>query len=71
LAVGDPDPHLAANSSVLHTGRQKMLRSTDRGDMWSEISPDLSTNPTDEIVPVSEGGVPGGIPWFTMSSISE
>jgi hypothetical protein len=36
-----------------------------------EISPDLSTNPTDKILPESESGVPGGIPWFAISSISE
>ena len=48
-----------------------LLRSTDRGDHWTEISPDLSTNPADKILPASEGGVPGGIPWFAISSISE
>ncbi|HEX4566755.1 MAG TPA: hypothetical protein VH138_08985, partial [Vicinamibacterales bacterium] len=32
---------------------------------------DLSTNPADKILPSSEGGVPGGIPWFAISSISE
>src|SRR5262249_14174729 len=33
--------------------------------------PDLSTNPPDKVLPSSEGGVPGGIPWFAISSISE
>jgi hypothetical protein len=61
-------PH---DPKVLYTGGQKLLRSMDRGDTWKEISPDLSTNPRDKIMPQSEGGVPGGIPWFTMSSISE
>jgi len=61
-------PH---NSHVLYTGGQYLLRSTDQGDHWAEISPDLSTNPTDKILPESEGGVPGGIPWFAISSISE
>ncbi len=61
-------PH---NSAVLYTGGQNLLRSTDRGDTWVEISPDLSTNPADKILPESEGSVPGGIPWFTISSISE
>lgn len=56
---------------VLYTGGQKLLRSMDRGDTWEEISPDLSTNQRDKIMRQSEGGVPGGIPWFTMSSISE
>jgi photosystem II stability/assembly factor-like uncharacterized protein len=48
-----------------------LLRSTDRGEHWTEISPDLSTNPPDKILPSSEGGVPVGIPWFAISSISE
>jgi photosystem II stability/assembly factor-like uncharacterized protein len=61
-------PH---DSSVLYTGGQNLLRSADRGDHWTEISPDLSTNPADKIFPESEGGVPGGIPWFAISSISE
>jgi photosystem II stability/assembly factor-like uncharacterized protein len=61
-------PH---DSRVLYTGGQFLLRSTDRGDTWKTISPDLSTNPVDRIMPESETGVPGGIPWFTISSISE
>ena len=61
-------PH---DSKVVYTGGQMLLRSTDRGDHWTEISPDLSTNPPDKILPSSEGGVPGGIPWFAISSISE
>jgi hypothetical protein len=31
----------------------------------------LSSHPEDKIFPESEGGVPGGIPWFAISSISE
>ncbi|MFZ2052637.1 MAG: hypothetical protein WAU81_00440 [Candidatus Aminicenantales bacterium] len=61
-------PH---NSQMIYTGGQVLLRSLDRGDHWQEISPDLSTNPADKIFPVSEGGLPGGIPWFAISSISE
>ncbi len=61
-------PH---NSGIVYAGAQVLLRSVDRGDHWSEISPDLSTNPKDKILPSSEGGVPGGIPWFAISSISE
>jgi photosystem II stability/assembly factor-like uncharacterized protein len=58
-------------SNVIYTGGQVLLRSTDRGDTWTAISPDLSTNPADKILPSSEGGVPGGIPWFAISAISE
>ena len=61
-------PH---DSATIYTGGQILLRSTDRGDHWTEISPDLSTSPADRILPSSEGGVPGGIPWFAISSIAE
>jgi len=61
-------PH---NSRILYTGGQVLLRSLDRGDHWQEISPDLSTNDTAKIMPSSEGGIPGGIPFFAISSISE
>ena len=61
-------PH---DSAVIYAGAQVLLRSTDRGDTWTEISPDLSTNPADRILPSGEGGVPGGIPWFAITSISE
>lgn len=61
-------PH---NSQVIYAGAQVLLRSMDRGDHWQEISPDLSTNDTSKILPSSEGGIPGGIPWFAISSISE
>ena len=58
-------------SNVLYAGAQMLLRSTDRGDHWTEISPDLSTHPADKILPESEGGVPGGIPWFAISWVGE
>jgi len=61
-------PH---DSRVVFTGAQVLLRSEDRGDHWTAISPDLSTNPADRILPSSEGGLPGGIPWFAISSIAE
>jgi len=61
-------PH---NSNIIYTGGQCLLRSLDRGDHWQEISPDLSTNDTAKIFPSSEGGLPGGIPWFAISTISE
>jgi photosystem II stability/assembly factor-like uncharacterized protein len=61
-------PH---DSKTIYAGAQMLLKSTDRGDHWTEISPDLSSHPADKILPESEGGVPGGIPWFAISSISE
>jgi photosystem II stability/assembly factor-like uncharacterized protein len=61
-------PH---QSSVIYAGSQVLLRSEDRGDHWTAISPDLSTHPADKILPESEGGVPGGIPWFAISTIAE
>ena len=56
---------------VIYAGAQFLLRSPDRGDTWKEISPDLSTNDKLRILRESEGGVPGGIPWFAITSISE
>lgn len=61
-------PH---DPKVIYAGAQVLLRSADRGDTWQEISPDLSTNDASRILPESEGGVPGGIPWFAISTISE
>jgi photosystem II stability/assembly factor-like uncharacterized protein len=61
-------PH---DSNVIYAGAQMLLRSPDRGATWTEISPDLSTSDKTRILPESEGGVPGGIPWFAITSISE
>ena len=61
-------PH---NSSTIYIGAQVLLRSTDRGDHWTEISPDLSSNDKTKILPETESGVPGGIPWFAITSIAE
>jgi photosystem II stability/assembly factor-like uncharacterized protein len=62
-------PH---DPATIYAGSQFLHRSTERGDTWTTISPDLSTNPQDgRIMPESETGVPGGIPWFAITSISE
>ena len=45
-------PH---NSNTIYAGAQVLLRSDDRGDHWTEISPDLSTNPADKILPRVRG----------------
>lgn len=68
----EPPIHISPHkSNVIYAGSQVLLKSTDRGDHWTEISPDLSSNDTSKIFPESEGGVPGGIPWFAISTISE
>ncbi len=68
----EPPVHISPHDSkVIYAGSQILLKSVDRGDHWTEISPDLSTNDTAKIMPESEGGVPGGIPWFAISTISE
>jgi photosystem II stability/assembly factor-like uncharacterized protein len=61
-------PH---DPTTIYAGAQILLRSTDRGDTWKEISADLSANDRSRILRESEGGVPGGIPWFAITSISE
>ena len=62
-------PH---DPATIYAGSQFLHRSRNRGDSWTTISPDLSTAPQDgRILPESETGVPGGIPWFAITSISE
>jgi len=65
LAISPHDP------KVIYAGAQMLLRSADRGDHWTEISPDLSTHDQSRIMRESEGSIPGGIPWFAITSISE
>src|SRR5262249_42135217 len=65
IAISPHDP------KVIYAGAQVLLRSTDRGDHWTEISPDLSTHDQSRIMRESEGSIPGGIPWFAITSISE
>src|SRR6185312_9861452 len=48
-------PH---DSATIYTGGQMLLKSTDRGDHWTAISPDLSTHPSEKILPSSEGRLP-------------
>ena len=57
-------PH---NPQVLYTGAQVLLRSVNRGDLWQEISPDLTTNDS------AKCGVSniGNVPYCTITSISE
>ncbi|MGH9802242.1 MAG: VPS10 domain-containing protein, partial [Blastocatellia bacterium] len=56
-------PH---DPKTLYAGAQVLFRSTDRGDTWQEISPDLTTNDANKISP------PGAaIQHCTITTISE
>src|SRR5690606_7212419 len=48
---------------TIYTGSQYVHRSRDRGDTWTEISPDLTTNDQDKIK--------GNVPHCTITTISE
>ena len=43
---------------VLYAGGNKLFRSTDKGDTWTAISPDLTTNADRNLIPIM--GVPAG-----------
>ena len=51
-----------ANNTLLY-GTQRLYRSSDRGDTWQAISPDLTTNPGADRR--------GNVPFGTITSISE
>ncbi len=64
-------PH---NSSIIYAGAQKLLRSSDRGDNWKAISPDLTDNNKEKIAgtghmmhctitTISESAVKPGVIW--------
>lgn len=56
-------PH---DPKTLYLGGQVLFRSTDRGDTWQEISPDLTTNDASKISPPS-----AAIQHCTITTISE
>jgi photosystem II stability/assembly factor-like uncharacterized protein len=58
-------PH---DPKTLYTGAQVLFRSTDRGDHWQEISPDLTTNDPDKINHSAAGSA---IVFCDISTISE
>lgn len=61
-----PPIHISPHDSrVIYTGTQMLLRSTNRGDDWQEISPDLTLND-----PVKIAGR-GHIQYCTITTISE
>jgi len=53
------------NSKTIYTGGQMLLRSTDQGEHWEEISPDLTTNDAKKIAGK------GHMMYCTITSISE
>lgn len=64
--------HMSPHSgSTLYTGGEVLLKSTDRGDHWTEISADLSTNDRAKLAPPTEAGVQAPNYWFCISTISE
>ena len=54
------------DGSIVYAGAQVLFRSTDRGDRWQEISPDLTTNDASKISPPN-----GSIQFCTITTISE
>jgi photosystem II stability/assembly factor-like uncharacterized protein len=58
-------PYLISNYDprTLYFATQKLFKSTDRGDHWISISPDLTTNPGPE--------KQGNVPYGTITSVSE
>ncbi len=56
-------PH---DPKTLYAGAQVLFRSTDRGDTWQEISPDLTTNDANKISPLG-----AAIQHCTITTISE
>jgi photosystem II stability/assembly factor-like uncharacterized protein len=55
-------PH---NPAIVYTGAQVLFRSLDRGDHWTEVSPDLTTNEK-----TKQRGA-GNISYCTITTISE
>jgi photosystem II stability/assembly factor-like uncharacterized protein len=54
------------NSHILYTGAQVLFRSVDQGDLWEEISPDLTTSDASKISP------PGStVQYCTITTIAE
>ncbi len=51
----------AHEPTTLYYGANRLFKSTDRGDSWTPISPDLTSNPARQ----------GNVPWGTLSSVVE
>jgi len=59
-------PH---NSDVIYHGGNKLVRSAYRGEVWEEISPDLTANDPSKL-PTGKGG-DGNIQYCTITTIDE
>ncbi|HET9263154.1 MAG TPA: hypothetical protein VFO14_08925 [Vicinamibacterales bacterium] len=57
-------PH---DTSTIYTGYQYVFRSTNRGDTWERISPDLTANNSDEMLLKSSNA----IPYQTVTALEE
>lgn len=57
------------NGDVIYHGGNIVMKSTNRGESWTEISPDLSTNDTAKM-PDGRGG-DGNIQYCTITTIDE
>jgi photosystem II stability/assembly factor-like uncharacterized protein len=57
-------PH---DTSTIYTGYQYVFRSTNRGDTWERISPDLTANKSDQMLLKSSNA----IPYQTVTSLEE
>lgn len=55
------------DSKTIYAGAQVVLRSTDRGDHWEEISPDLTTNDQQKINHVAAGSA---VQFCTITTLS-
>ena len=75
---GDPDAELRAqwmapivvsqhDGSVIYAGYQFLFRSPNKGDSWERISPDLTSNKADEMLPKHSSA----IPYQTIVAIAE
>jgi hypothetical protein len=63
------------NPSTIYVGGNRLFKSTDRGDHWEPISPDLSTNNPEELKPGKSSPTPdinsGAEQHCTIVSVSE
>jgi photosystem II stability/assembly factor-like uncharacterized protein len=74
----DPDVELRAqwmapffisphNSAIVYAGYQFLFKSTDHGDSWKKVSPDLTNNKATEMLPKNSSA----IPYQTIVAITE